>query len=183
VEAAPEAPPPAATSAIDADAVALESVAIDAQRPAGTRFGTLVHAVLATIDLDANVAAIAAAARTQGRIVGATAGEVEAAAVAVERALAHPLLRRAAAAERAGGLRRETPVVLRLADGALAEGVIDLAFREEPAHDGAAWTVVDFKTDRELTTRQAAYELQVRLYADAIAVATGEPARAVLLSL
>ena len=41
--------------------------------------------------------------------------------------------------------RRETPITLTLADGTIVEGVLDLAFREK--HE---WTVVDFKTDREL---------------------------------
>jgi ATP-dependent exoDNAse (exonuclease V) beta subunit len=58
------------------------------------------------------------------------------------------------------------------------EGVLDLAFR-----DGSEWTVVDFKTDVELAARRAAYEVQVALYARAVAAATGEPARAVLLSV
>ena len=120
---------------------------------------------------------------------------MDAAAVAARAALAHPLLRRAAASAATGGLRRETPVLLRLDDGSLAEGVVDLAFREQgdgnggdagAAGDGdgsaaAGWTVVDFKTDRELADRRASYEAQVRLYADAVAQATREPTRAVLL--
>ena len=65
---------------------------------------------------------------------------------------------------------------LRLEDGSLAEGVVDLAFRE-----GGAWTVVDFKTDRELAAGRAVYEAQVLLYVRAIAAATGESARGVLL--
>jgi hypothetical protein len=40
---------------------------------------------------------------------------------------------------------------------------------------------VDFKTDAELGSRRAAYAAQVRLYADAIARATGEPAEPLLL--
>jgi ATP-dependent exoDNAse (exonuclease V) beta subunit len=74
-------------------------------------------------------------------------------------------------------------VALRLEDGSLAEGVVDLAFREPAAaaRGAGAWTVVDFKTDRELEARRAEYERQVALYARAVALATGEPARAVLL--
>jgi ATP-dependent exoDNAse (exonuclease V) beta subunit len=106
--------------------------------------------------------------------VGATGEENAAAAVAAEAALAHPLLRRAAAS---GAVRRETPVLLQMGDGVLAEGVVDLAFREP----GAGWLVVDFKTDRELEARREVYAAQVRLYADAVAKATGEPARGVLL--
>jgi ATP-dependent exoDNAse (exonuclease V) beta subunit len=40
---------------------------------------------------------------------------------------------------------------------------------------------VDYKTDAELGEREAAYKAQVSLYADAVARATGEPARALLL--
>ncbi|HZR81469.1 MAG TPA: UvrD-helicase domain-containing protein [Candidatus Binatia bacterium] len=167
---------------VDRVAVALEKAEIELPRPGGKRFGALVHGVLAAVDLTAGRDAIRATARTQGRLVGASAEEVAAAAAAVERALAHPILRRAARAARSGAVRRETPVVLRASDGALVEGVIDLAFRER-ADGGVVWTVVDFKTDRELEGRIAAYEEQVRLYASAIAAATGEPARAVLLAV
>jgi ATP-dependent exoDNAse (exonuclease V) beta subunit len=55
--------------------------------------------------------------------------------------------------------------------------VVDLAFAED--REGA-WTVVDFKTD-VATGSKVAYEEQVRLYARAIAEATGRPARPVLL--
>jgi ATP-dependent exoDNAse (exonuclease V) beta subunit len=147
-------------------------------RPGGARFGALVHAVLAAVDLDASPPALRAAAALHGREVGAPAAEIEAAVTSVEAALAHPLLRRAAAAAARGACRREAPVLLRLPDGSLAEGVLDLAFREEGA---LGWTVVDFKTDRELAVQRAAYAAQVRLYAEALARATGEPARAVLL--
>ena len=77
----------------------------------------------------------------------------------------------------------ESPALrLRLDDGSLAEGVVDLAFREEKRKKGT-WTVVDFKTDVELAGRAEAYERQVRLYARAIAAATGEAAVGVLLSV
>ena len=59
----------------------------------------------------------------------------------------------------------------------LVEGAVDVAFRE----DGGAWTVVDFKTDVELAGRLEEYRRQVALYAQAIARATGRPARGVLL--
>jgi ATP-dependent exoDNAse (exonuclease V) beta subunit len=87
--------------------------------------------------------------------------------------LAHPLLRRAAAATEC---RRETAVLLRLDDGTVVEGVVDAAFA-----DAEGWTVVDWKTDVELGTRVADYRRQVALYVRAIAQATGRPARGVLL--
>jgi len=90
----------------------------------------------------------------------------------VARALAHPILERA---RHADACRRETPVTLGEEDG-LTEGVVDLAFRE-----GEVWTVVDFKTDRELAESLPLYRRQVSLYAAAIAAATGQPARGVLL--
>ncbi len=43
--------------------------------------------------------------------------------------------------------------------------------------------VVDFKTDVDLDQSRAEYEAQVALYARAVATATGEGARAVLLSV
>jgi ATP-dependent exoDNAse (exonuclease V) beta subunit len=151
-----------------------------AARPGGRRFGTLVHAALAVIDLGASAEAVDATVRSQGRLVGCSEAEVSAAEVAVKAALAHPLLQRAARSAANGGLRRETPMLLRREDSQLAEGVVDLAFREE-SESGPRWTVVDFKTDRELGARRAEYEAQVRLYAEGIAAATGEGAEPVLL--
>jgi ATP-dependent helicase/nuclease subunit A len=164
-------------------AVTLSDTGVDRQqRPRGKRFGTLVHAVLAEVDLDAGVEAVAKVAAAQGRLLGASIDEVRASAEAAEAALAHPLLQRAAASAKRGDCRRETPVLLPLPDGAVIEGVIDLAFRE-PSEAGARWTVVDFKTDVELEGRRAKYESQVLLYARAIGEATGEPAVGALLSV
>src|SRR5207237_1433714 len=86
----------AAIGAVPAAEVAVESVAASRPRPHGKRFGTLVHAVLAAVELDAGRAAVADTAALQGRLLGATAEEVEAAIDTAVRALAHPLLRRAA---------------------------------------------------------------------------------------
>ena len=81
-------------------------------RPRGKRFGTLGHAVPASVELDAAEPAIAAMARAEGRLVGGSADEIDAAIEAVVAALAHPLLRGAAESARRGECRRETPVVL-----------------------------------------------------------------------
>ena len=132
----------------------------DRERPHGRRFGALVHALLASIDLDAGVDAIKAGAITHGRLVDATEEEVEAAIATVGAALAHPILRRAAASAGKGELRRETPVLLRRDDGSLVEGTVDLAFYEDTS-DFAGWTVVDFKTDREVEAISV-YIAQVR---------------------
>jgi ATP-dependent exoDNAse (exonuclease V) beta subunit len=77
-------------------------------------------------------------------------------------------------------LRRETPVLLRRADGTLIEGIVDLAFRED-TQEFNGWTVVDFKTDRELEPNRSQYAAQVGLYVEAIADATTLPTRGVLL--
>ncbi len=149
-----------------------------AGRPAGRRFGTLVHASLAAMPFDAGPGEIQRISALCGRLVGASEAEVAACAIAVRAALAHPLLARAS---RASDVRRETPLLHALPDGRLCEGVVDLAFREANAAGGARWTVVDFKTDRELGEHRATYAAQVSLYAEAIAAATGEPAEGVLL--
>lgn len=142
-------------------------------RPAGPRFGALVHAVLALAPLAAAPREIEAVAAVQARVLGAPAAETAAAVAAVTAALAHPLLRAAAAAAL---LRRETPLSLLDDDGTLVEGVVDLAFRDEHG-----WTVVDYKTDQELAARADVYRRQVALYARALTIATSAPARAILL--
>jgi ATP-dependent helicase/nuclease subunit A len=163
----------------DSIAVTVESVGIDFSRPHGKRFGTLVHAVLSVVDLNADAEAVQAVAELQGRLYGATAVEITAAAETVARALAHPLMRRAAAASEIGHCRRETPVAMRLEDGMLVEGMVDLAFID----DSRAWIVVDFKTDFEIEGKLEEYRNQIGLYARAIARATASTASAVLLRL
>ena len=155
--------------------MALESVELrDFTRPRGRRFGTLVHAVLAEVDLHAGPEEVRKVALAQGRLLGATPEEVTAAARASAAALSHPLLRRAADAE---DCRREEPLIHRLDDGTLLEGVVDLAFR-----DSSGWTVVDFKTDAEPAS-QPRYAAQLRLYCAAITAVTHLPARAALLAV
>jgi ATP-dependent exoDNAse (exonuclease V) beta subunit len=156
-----------------ADDVTVENAMRPGPRPHGIRFGTLVHEILAAVDLGADRTHVTSAARLRGRLLGAPPDEVAAATDTVVHALAHPLLRRAAAATEC---RRETPVLLRLEDDTVVEGVVDAAFA-----DDAGWTVIDFKTDLELATRLDHYRRQIGLYARAIARATGRPARGVLL--
>ncbi|MBX3025286.1 UvrD-helicase domain-containing protein [bacterium] len=163
----------AETLASPPPAVEIADVPRAAGRPSGPRFGALVHAVLALAPLDATADAIEPVAAVQARILAAPAEEQAAAVAAAIAALAHPLLRAAAVAP---VLRRETPLSLVDDDGTLVEGVVDLAFRDD---DG--WTVVDYKTDQELAAHVDLYRRQVGLYARALAIATGAPARAVLL--
>jgi ATP-dependent exoDNAse (exonuclease V) beta subunit len=141
-------------------------------RPRGKAFGVLVHAVLSEVRLDGADDEVVNTARAAGRMVGASAIDVDHAALAAIAALRHPLVREAARAEH----RRESPILLREPDDSLIEGVLDLAFRR-----GDKWVVVDFKTDRELADAQAAYEAQVRLYARAVSETTGCPTEAALL--
>ncbi len=162
--------------AVDVD-VAIESAASGERRPHGKRFGTLVHGVLATVGLDGDADDVARAAELQGRLLGAPRDEVVAAAATVTRALAHPLVRRAAAAARAGRCRREAPVTVRIGE-TLVEGVVDVAFE-----DDGRWTVVDFKTDVELAGRIEEYRRQVALYVEAVARATGREVRGALLQV
>jgi hypothetical protein len=163
------------------DAAAQVSV-VDArgpERPGGSRFGELVHAVLAAVPLEADRAAIDGLTEVHGRILSAPADELVAAAQTVQRVLAHDLLARARSAASRGACRRETPVTCLQRDGVMVEGIVDLAFEEQ-----GVWTVVDYKTDRELAAvGEDRYRRQVALYASAIAQATGQRARGVLVGV
>jgi ATP-dependent exoDNAse (exonuclease V) beta subunit len=103
-----------------------------------------------------------------------TQEEIEATIQTVVTTIHHPVLQRATAAGR-DNIRRETPVLLALEDGALAKGVVDLAFREA-AGKFAGWTVVDFKTDQEFSDESARYIRQAKLYVEAVRAATALPA-------
>ena len=148
----------------------------DPERPIGARFGALVHATLAAVPLDANPNQVQQIAALYARVLGADERETATAAAAVRSALAHPLMVRARDALAQGQCRRETPITLTLADGTIVEGVLDLAFREKDA-----WTVVDFKTDREFEKELEHYKRQVGLYALSIERATGQPCGGILM--
>ncbi len=167
---------PGRAAAGDAGAVAIERVAAAPGRPGGRRFGTLVHAVLATAPLDATIDELRALTGVQARLLSASPAEAEAAAAIAVATLQHPLL---AAARRARDAHepclREVPIST-MVDGVLIDGQADLAFEDE-----GGWVVVDFKTDAEMGTVQDVYRRQVALYVDAISRATGRPARGVLL--
>lgn len=147
-------------------------------RPVGKGFGNLVHAVLAAADWTSQTEEIERLARSLGRILGNGNHEIDAAVVAVRRALAHPLLTRAGRALQKGLCHRETPILFREADGTLIEGVPDLVFRDESE---SPWTVVDFKTDIRVDIGQEVYKRQVAIYVDALRQATGRNATGVLL--
>jgi ATP-dependent helicase/nuclease subunit A len=151
----------------------------NSDRPAGAAFGSLVHAVLARAPFDATRHSLEDLASLEARLLAMEHDDAVAAAAVVERVLAHDLLARARRADARGACRRETAVTLTLEDGTLVEGIVDLAFEED-----GQWTVVDYKTDREIaTTGEEQYRRQLTLYASAIERATGQPATAVLVRI
>ena len=159
--------------------VEIERVGHGGERPGGIRFGTLVHAMLADVPLSSTASEVVAhLAAAHGRVLGAEPSEMAAARQVVEEVLAHPLLGAAARAADQGRCYRETPVTLRLEDGALVEGNVDLAYERD-----GAMVVIDFKTDRELEGALDKYRRQVQIYASAVATATGRPVRAVLMRI
>ena len=173
-------PLPGAPTRSEPSMAAIEIVdAHRSDRPGGTRFGELVHAVLASTPLDADREAIHALTEVQARMLSAPPDEVAAAAELAARVLGHELLARARAAAARGLCRRETPLTLSLTDGRLIEGVVDLAFEEN-----GAWTIIDYKTDRELAAAgEDRYRRHVALYASAVAQATGKPAVGILIRI
>src|SRR5436190_6285237 len=116
-------------------------------------------------------------ARIEARLLGLDESDADQASRLVERVLAHDVFARARAAETRGACRRETPITYRLPDATLLEGVVDLAFEQQ-----GRWTVVDYKTDREIAANgEERYRRQVALYAAAIARATGKPCEGMVL--
>jgi ATP-dependent exoDNAse (exonuclease V) beta subunit len=146
-------------------------------RSGGIGFGLLVHGLLEQAPFGADSAALDALAAVKARVLGLTVDEAAAAVAVVERLLTHDILVRARAADARGACRRETPVTWTASNGALIEGIVDLAFEER-----GQWIVVDYKTDREVAqSGEDRYRRQVALYASAIAQATGQPAHGVLM--
>ncbi|OFW35971.1 MAG: hypothetical protein A3F70_17435 [Acidobacteria bacterium RIFCSPLOWO2_12_FULL_67_14] len=172
--AARDEPPQIDAPAVD---VTVESATRAGSRPAGRRFGTLVHAVLANVPL-ADGGSVARLADAHGRMLGATSEEVAAAAELVADLMHHPVLRAAARAAERGECYRETPVTWRLGDGGLLEGTVDLAYIA-----GDELVVIDFKTDRELEGVMDRYQRQVQIYAAAAGSALGIKARAILMRI
>jgi ATP-dependent helicase/nuclease subunit A len=147
-----------------------------ANRPSGRRFGTLVHAVLASVPLDGDLNIIQRLATIHGRILGAPQDEVDAASESVRVALAHRIFEDARQAAQQGHCRREVPIAWRDSEGLLIEGVIDLAFEQ-----AGNWTVIDFKTDEDFHGDESAYRRQVGIYAAAIKAANGAAVSALLM--
>jgi ATP-dependent exoDNAse (exonuclease V) beta subunit len=175
----PSTDTPAALPPVQAPLPELLDSGVDrSARPRGTRFGSLVHALLQHCSLSASRAELTPLARYLARGLGAPAAEAERAVEHVALALAHPLMERARAAELRGELFRETPVTARTADGSLLDGVIDLGFREHAAR-GPRMVLVDYKTDAVLLDLDA-YARQLAAYADSISRALAEPVECIL---
>jgi len=173
----------AAAGSVDSDVgnidVRVEDLSGIGVREGGVRFGTLVHALLADVPLDAvESSLIERLASAHGRVLGASSEEIDSAVAVVRRVLQHSIFVDAAKAAKDGRCYRETPVTLRLDAGRLVEGFVDLAYESD-----GQMVVVDFKTDRELEGELDTYRRQVQIYAHAIATATGRPTRGVLLKV
>jgi hypothetical protein len=163
--------------------VIVEDAAVKTVRPSGKRFGTLVHALLASVPLNATPREVEELSALHAKLLGATDEEQTAARVITVAVLKHPRLAEARAAEAAGRrVWREAPVSLRVDDGSgapqIVDGQVDLAYE---TNDG--WMVIDFKTDIEIVTAQDAYQRQVAIYVEAITRATGQPATGLILKI
>ena len=147
----------------EAAGIPVQVVQVDtpATGASGRRFGRLVHAVLQS----------GGSAEVHGRRWNATAEEVRAADEIARVALAHPLI----AASPGREIHREMPVAVKLDDGSILEGRVDLAWT-----DGKSWTVVDYKTD---AADRGRYRRQLQLYGLALHRATGLPVQGVLLEI
>jgi ATP-dependent helicase/nuclease subunit A len=134
-------------------------------RPSGRKFGRVVHDILQRADRAGEVDALA---RIWGRRHAATEQECAAAAVAARAALEYVGRMIPPGAQRL----RELPLLVRLQDGTLVDGRVDLAWS-----DGAQWIVLDYKTDR----REKRSLGQLQLYGLALRQATGLPVSGILL--
>ena len=163
-----------------ADTVRIEVIDLPrtAGRPFGPRFGSLVHATIATVALDANSEAVLNTARTHARVLLADEHEASAAADAVSQALTSPLFDEVRQAQASGACLRECPVLWRLPDGTLLEGTVDVVYEQS-----GGVTILDFKTDREPSELKDQYERQLRLYCQAFAALRRKPVRGVLVRI
>ncbi len=174
----------------DSGSIMIEDAGFGVIRPSGKRFGTIVHALLASMPLDATAGAIDELAALHAKLFAAPDEERDGAAAIARKLLTHPRLESARAAQKAGRrVWREAPVSLRLDPSTslragdapestvhLVDGQIDLAYETD-----SGWVIVDFKTDIEIASAQDAYKQQVALYCEAVHRATGLPASGVLL--
>jgi ATP-dependent helicase/nuclease subunit A len=143
------------------------TLTMETGRPTGRKFGRVVHDILQHATSATQTDSLAA---VWGRRHGASPEECAAAAIVARAALEHPALAVPADARS----YRELPVMVRLDDGTLVEGRIDLAWS-----DGKSWTVVDYKTDR----RDKRNVAQLQIYGLALQRATGLPVKGIVLEV
>jgi ATP-dependent helicase/nuclease subunit A len=157
------------TAVPDAEQIPFETITLPspAGRPTGRRFGRVVHDLLQHATSEDGISALA---DVYARKHSASDVERDAAVETALAALRHPAL----AVPPGARVYREMPIMLHLDDGTVVAGRADLAWS-----DGVSWTVIDYKTDR----RERRNATQVRLYALAIARATGLPARGIFLEI
>ena len=136
-------------------------------RPFGKKFGRLVHSILQHAEAIDEITGLAV---IWARRYGATDAEKTAATEVARTALDYIFHAVPAGAKR----YRELPVMVRLEDGTLVEGRIDVAWS-----DGKTWSVIDYKTDR----REKRNVTQLQLYALALQRSTGLPVRGVVLEV
>jgi ATP-dependent exoDNAse (exonuclease V) beta subunit len=156
-------------TAADAEHIQVETVTLPMAegRPTGRRFGRVVHDILQHASTPEEAVAMS---DVWGRRHGASEEERAAAAEVARQGLEYVARAVPAGAER----HRELPVMVRLEDGTLVDGRIDLAWC-----DGNSWTVVDYKTDR----REKRNVAQVQMYALALERATNMPVRGIVLEV
>jgi len=153
----------------EAEHIAVQVITLPtyAGRPSGKTFGRVVHDIMQHAGAGSDVESLA---EVYGRKHGASESVCKAAAETAYSALRHPMLSIPPGSRQ----YREFPVVVRLDDGSLVEGRVDLAWS-----DGSSWTVVDYKTDR----RDKRTSAQLQVYGLAIQLATGLPVRGILLEV
>ncbi|MDE0579901.1 MAG: UvrD-helicase domain-containing protein [bacterium] len=135
----------------------------------GTQIGSAVHAVLQTVDLDADPDSLGPVAVAQAEAEGVSQAQSTVLALALS-ALESNTVREAAGSEHWKELFVAAPV-----DDTVVEGYIDLLYR---ADEGLV--VVDYKTDHipndeTLQDKIGRYKLQVAAYSLAVEQAVGEP--------
>lgn len=133
---------------------------MDKGGPGGTRFGTLVHAILRDMAFDATERQVTEQARILAQAGDVPGSEVKAAVRSVVSVLNHFLIRRASASRES---YREFPFLLKMEKGRLLEGSIDLAFLEDDT-----FHIVDFKTDKASERKLEGYLKQVGWYMEAV---------------
>jgi ATP-dependent exoDNAse (exonuclease V) beta subunit len=161
---------------IDPAAVAIEEVPGRIDRPSGKRFGTLVHALLASTPLDATSRQVDELAALHATLLAVPVDERDAASRIVTTALAHTRLAGARAAITAGRRVMREAAVSMAVDGTIIDGQVDLAYET-----AEGWIVVDFKSDIELASGGETYRRQVAFYVAAVAKATGRKTQGIIL--